>query len=149
MLRLFIIAHAPLASAMREVAAHIDDAAAAGIGICDVSADQSLDDVVMQCQSALAAMGPGEILILTEVFGATPCYAAQRLCSRPGIRVVSGLNVPMLWRSIGHLREPIDQVAELARAGGQQGVMLVTPARPQQQGNKPDTHDSKHDHHQQ
>ena len=149
MLRLVIIAHAPLASAMRELAAHIDAASAAEIGICDVSASQSLDDVVNQGQVVLGAMGQSEVLILTDAFGATPSNAAQRLCTRPGIRVVSGLNVPMLWRTLGHLAEPVDKVAELARAGGQQGVMLVTPARPQHQSTRSDTHDSKHDHHQQ
>ena len=146
---LVIIAHAPLASAMRAVAAHIDPVAADRIEICDVRAEQSLDDAVRDGQHVLAAIGPADVLILTDAFGATPSNAAQRLCNRPGIRVVSGLNVPMLWRALGHLCEPIDKLAELARAGGQQGVMLVTPARPQQQINKPDGHDSKHDHHQQ
>jgi mannose PTS system EIIA component len=149
MLRIVIIAHAPLASAMRTVAAHIDPAAAAGIGVCDIRADQSLDEAVQDGQHVLATDAQADVLILTDAFGATPSNAAQRLCSRPGIRVVCGLNVPMLWRTLGHLNEPIDQVAELARAGGHQGVMLVTPARPQHQAIKPDNHDSNHDHHQQ
>ena len=147
--RLVIIAHAPLASAMRDLAAHIDPAAADKIGICDVRADQSLEAAVLDGEQVLASFGQADVLILTDAFGATPCNAAQRLCNRAGIRLVSGLNVPMLWRSLSHLSEPLDKVAELARAGGQQGVMLVTPARPQQQVNKPDSHDSKHDHHQQ
>lgn len=149
MLHLIIIAHAPLASVMRTIAAHIDPVAADKIGICDVRADQSLDDVVAECQHVLASFGQADVLILTDAFGATPSNAAQRLCNRSGIRLVSGMNVPMLWRSMSHLSEPLDKVAELARAGGQQGVMLVTPARPQQQVNRPDSDASKHDHHQQ
>ena len=41
-----------------------------------------------------------EALILTDVFGATPCNVAQRLADGVQVKVVAGVNVPMLWRSL-------------------------------------------------
>jgi PTS system ascorbate-specific IIA component len=146
MVRLLIIAHAPLASALKAVAAHIDPEASASIGVCDVQPDASVDDVVGTAAGLLDAQ---ETLILTDVFGATPCNAAQRLGERASTRVVAGVNVPVLWRALGHLKDPLDTVAELAVAGGQQGVLHVTVTRPQHQVLTSVSHDSKHDHHQQ
>lgn len=149
MLRLLIIAHAPLASALKAVAAHIDVEASQSIEVCDVVASQSQDDVVIEALAALDRLGAGEVLIFTDVFGATPCNAARRVGERAGVRVVAGVNVPALWRAIGHRHEPIDRVAELSVSGGQQGLMHVSVTRPQYQANKQNTDDSQHDHHQQ
>jgi mannose PTS system EIIA component len=147
MVRLLIIAHAPLASALKAVAAHIDPETSESIGVCDVEPNDSVDDIV----AATARMldGQTDTLILTDVFGATPCNAAQRVGERAGTRVVAGVNVPVLWRALGHINDPLDTIAELAVAGGQQGVLHVTVTRPQYQTLTSAPHDAKHDHDQQ
>jgi mannose PTS system EIIA component len=122
MLRLLIIAHAPLASAFKQVAAHIDPERAAFVDACDIRDDDSLDDAMARGASALARADGADVLILTDVFGATPCNSARQLCQRPGVRMVSGVNVPALWRAIGHLHEPLDVVTALVVAGGQSGI---------------------------
>ena len=149
MLRLLIIAHAPLASALKAVAAHIDPDAADAIAVFDVDASHSVEDVVAAVSPRLGGPDAQPTLILTDVFGATPCNAAQRLGERALTRVVAGVNVPVLWRALGHLSDPLDTTAELVVAGGQQGVMHVTVTRPQYQTLAPTLHDSIHDHHQQ
>ena len=149
MLRLLIIAHEPLASALKAVAAHIDPEASASIGVCDVQAGHSTDEVMAIAIRALDGLGAGDVLILTDVFGATPCNVARGLGERMGTRVVSGVNVPALWRAIDHLRDPLDKVAELVVAGGQQGVMHVSFSSPQHQAIKGSSNDSQHDHNQQ
>ena len=149
MIRLLIIAHAPLASALQAVGTHIDPEAAAMIGVCDVGSEQTIEEVVAACKHVLENFGDSETLILTDVYGATPCNAARQVGERPHTRVVAGVSVPVLWRALGHINEPLDIVAELAVAGGKQGVMHVTDTRPQYQSLNPVTHDSPHDHHQQ
>lgn len=149
MVSLLIIAHAPLASALKAVGAHIDPEAAARICACDVPDSMSLDEAVSLGAVALDAIGDGELLILSDVYGATPCNAAWILGARPRTRVVVGVNVPVLWRALNHLHEPLDAIAELAVAGGQQGVMHVSGTRPQYQNVKPALHDSPLGHDQQ
>lgn len=149
MARLLVIAHAPLASALQAVAAHLFPDAAAAMLICDVEADQAPEAVEQVALAQVAALGDVELLILTDVFGATPCNVARRLGDRASSRVLVGVNVPMLWRALGHLHEPLDKLATLAAAGAAQGVMQLANSRPQNQALKPASHDPDHHHHQQ
>lgn len=120
---LLLIAHAPLASALKAVAEHTFPNCAAQLTVLDVSPDMSVDDAEQAARALLLRAGHAEALILTDVFGATPCNAAQRLQST-AVRVVSGVNVPMLWRSLCYIGEPLDALVERALKGGAAGIML-------------------------
>ena len=60
-------------------------------------------------------------LILTDVFGATPCNVAQRLADGVQVKVVAGVNVPMLWRTLCYADEPLDALVARALAGAHAG----------------------------
>ena len=81
----------------------------------------------------LDGIGHPEALILTDVFGATPCNIALKLADGAAIRVVAGVNVPMLWRTLCYAHESLDAVAARAVAGAKQGVMQVVASPPQNQ----------------
>jgi PTS system mannose-specific IIA component len=146
---LFIIAHAPLASAFQSLAAHAfaDDVAA--LRAFDVPAGADVDGYLEAAERLLDSLPPGDVLLLTDVFGATPCNIARRLADLRGLRVLVGLNVPMLWRALNYRHKPLDELAMLAMAGASQGVMQLTATRPQNQVQKPPSHDPNHGHHQQ
>ena len=146
---LFIIAHAPLASALRTTALHAFPEAAQDLGVYDVPADASADQALAEAALRLAALGASETLILTDVFGATPCNLARQLAEQAGVRVVAGVNVPMLWRALNYRQKPLDEMVTLALAGAAQGVMPVAVTRPQNQAQKPAIHDPNDRHHQQ
>ena len=94
-------------------------------------------------------MGTHSTLVLTDLFGATPCNIARQLAEHPGVRVVAGVNVSMLWRALNYRQKPLDEMVALALAGAAQGVMPVGVTRPQNQAQKPASHDSIDRHHQQ
>ncbi len=146
---LFIIAHAPLASALREAALHTYPEAARAVAVYDVPAAATADAALAEAAATLAALGAAETLILTDVFGATPCNIARQLAEQPGVRVVAGVNVPMLWRALNYRQKPLDEMVALALAGAAQGVMPVAVTRPQNQAQKPASHDPIDRHHQQ
>ena len=146
---LLLIAHAPLASALRTAALHTFPEAALALAVYDVPADASTETVLAEAAGHLAALGTAETLILTDVFGATPCNIARQLADQPGVRVVAGINVPMLWRALNYRHKPLDEVVALALAGAAQGVMPVAVTRPQNQAQKPASHDSIDRNHQQ
>lgn len=147
--RLLVIAHAPFASALKAVGGHVYPEAAAAIAVCDVQPDQSPEAVLAEAGALIDAMGEAELLILTDVFGATPCNVARKLGERAGTRVLVGASVPMLWRTLGHLDEPLEKLTALAAAGATQGVMQLASSRPQNQALKPAPHDQNDRHHQQ
>ena len=76
------------------------------------------------------------MLILADVLGATPCNVAQRLLTDERMRLLAGVNLPMLLRALTYRAEPLPVMAERALAGGAQGVVAV--AAPSDSG-KPKT----------
>jgi len=142
---LLIIAHAPLASSLRAVVAHVfpNDT---GIEAIDVTSDATPEQVEQAAREAMAGIGDPEVLVLTDVFGATPCNAAMRLADGAHVRVVVGVNVPMLWRAVAHRRNPLPAVAERAMSGAVQGIMQLAPSRPQTQTSRSGDHDQDRTH---
>ena len=142
---LLIIAHAPLASSLRAVVAHVFPNET-GIEAIDVSGDTSPEQVETAAREAIASLADPEILVLTDVYGATPCNAAMRLADGLHVRVVVGVNVPMLWRAVFYRRNPLLTVAERAVSGAVQGIMQLAPTRPQTQTSRSGDHDQDRTH---
>ncbi|MEN8218702.1 MAG: PTS sugar transporter subunit IIA [Pseudomonadota bacterium] len=65
------------------------------------------------------------VLILTDLFGATPCNIACRLIHNCRVRLVSGLNLPMLIKIMNYSQEDLDSLANRALSGGSQGILDV------------------------
>lgn len=147
MAALLIIAHAPLASALRQVAEHAFPGCAVAVAALDVPPDASPEE--LQAKAASLIPVGGDTLILTDAFGATPCNVAQRLADGVHVRVVTGVNVPMLWRTLCYASEPLDALVSRALAGATQGVMQASPTRPQQQARSAGDADAKSDRHDQ
>jgi mannose PTS system EIIA component len=144
-----LIAHAPLASALLSVAGHCYEEKGHLFEAIDVEPTMSAEAVEVLARAALARLNSSEVLVLTDVFGATPCNVAQRLSDGVSIRVVAGVNVPMLWRSLCYVGEPLDALVARAMSGASQGVMQVAQTRPQNQTLSPITNDSNNARHQQ
>ena len=121
-----IIAHAPLASALRQCAAHVFAERMADVLALDVQAGDPAEISLVRARQLVDGLGGRPCLVLTDVLGATPCNVAQRLVDGMHQRLVTGVNLPMLWRAICYQGEPLDDLAARALSGGAQGVMQVT-----------------------
>ena len=141
---LLIIAHAPLASSLKAVAEHAFPDCARQLAALDVFPQQPVEEIEAQGRALLEQTGMVEVLILTDVFGATPCNVAQRLADGVRVRVVAGVNVPMIWRSLCYSGDTLDAAVARAVAGATQGVMQVATSRPQNQTLKTRGHDQGH-----
>ena len=144
-----IIAHAPLASSLRMVAEHTFPGCSLQLEALDVPPDVSADDVELLARAMLERVRSPEALIFTDVFGATPCNVAQRLADGVQVRVIAGVNVPMLWRSLCYSNETLEAVVTRALVGATQGVMQVATSKPQNQTFKPGGNDQDDAHSQQ
>jgi PTS system ascorbate-specific IIA component len=142
---LLVIAHAPLASALRRVAEHTFPECAAMLAVLDAEPEMTAEELHSLAAALLPPADQRETLILTDVFGATPCNVAQRLADGVRIKVVAGVNVPMLWRTLCYADEPLDTLVARALAGATQGVMQVSPTRPQQQARGADAENNGQD----
>lgn len=126
---LILVAHAPLAHALRQSARHVLGAAAADIGTVDVDAGLSMSQVVARVREAVACCAAHEgVLVLTDILGATPCNAAvQTSRGDCRVRVLAGVNLPMLLRALTYRDRPLAQMAQYALSGGTRGVLQVDP----------------------
>jgi len=144
---LLIIAHSPLASALRECVLHVFADAADAVVAVDIRSDMPFDQLVEESRQAMASLNTPRTLVFTDVFGATPCNVAQKLVDGGHTRLIAGVNLPMLLRAMTYRREPIEALVARAMAGGVQGVMQVATAAPQNQARK--KHDQNPGDHQQ
>ena len=124
---IFIIAHAPLASALRQCVAHVFPDRVNDVLALDVLPHMSAQDSLAAARTAVtAAFGHAPVLLLTDVMGATPCNVARQLLAGMPARLVAGVNLPMLLRAVTYQHESIDDLTARAISGGSQGVMQVT-----------------------
>ena len=135
MVVILIVAHAPLASALAAVAAHSYPECGATLVAHDITRDEGPDDVDKRVRQSLRDIDDAGALILTDVVGATPHMGAWRVAEgNARVRLVSGVNVPMLWRTLCYRAESLDQLASRAADGGKRGVVMTAPALPSDPG---------------
>ncbi len=78
---------------------------------------QQLLSLVTQLQN------PAGILLLTDVFGASPHNIVSHLPKQDNTRIVTGVNLPMLLKIMNYADLPLNELAQKALLGGQQGIM--------------------------
>lgn len=122
---LLLIAHAPLASALRACALHVFAESADFVHALDVCPNASPEDTLAQAQALLARAHGGPVLVLSDVQGATPCNVAQRLVAGTAHGLLAGANVPMLLRAIAYRHAAPEDWVQRALVGGQQGVLQI------------------------
>ena len=121
-----LIAHAPLAHALRECALHVFAEAAADIGALDVQAHEPPEQTLARAQALCAGWGERPVLVLTDVLGATPSNIAQRLVEgQAQQRLLSGVNLPMLLRALCYRHEDLEALLQRALDGGHAGIVQV------------------------
>ena len=64
------------------------------------------------------------VLVLTDMFGATPSNVACTLSQQDNVLVVAGLNLPMLLKVFNYANLELNELAQRAVEGGRKGVML-------------------------
>lgn len=65
------------------------------------------------------------VLVMTDIYGATPSNIAMRLL-RPGrVEGLAGVNLPMLIRALSYRDEPLPSVLDKALSGAAEGVMRM------------------------
>ncbi|NZA27468.1 PTS sugar transporter subunit IIA [Luteimonas sp. SJ-92] len=87
--------------------------------------DADPDAVLPQASAAMRRVDDGQgVLILTDLYGATPSNLASRL-ARLGtpVRRVSALSLPMLLRVMNYAELGLDDLPAVAAAGARNGVI--------------------------
>ncbi len=88
-----------------------------------LDADPSL--IQQQGQAYIQQLNQGDgVLILSDIYGGTPCNIGQKLLTSPLIRMVTGVNLPMLVRILNYPQLNLEDMIQKAISGGQDGILL-------------------------
>jgi mannose PTS system EIIA component len=124
MVGILLITHGALGEALLRAAAHTLGRQPARAEHLSVSAADAPEALLVRGREALARVDDGAgVLVLTDMFGATPANVAAKLLQNGKVEGVSGANLPMLVRALAHREEPLAEVVQKARAGGGEGVV--------------------------
>lgn len=86
------------------------------------------ESVLKLCRLVKHLAQSDEVLVLTDVPGSTPCKIAQKFshrCCNEHIKIIAGINLPMLMRIMNYPSLNLHQLAEKALSGGKEGIVSL------------------------
>lgn len=125
MIGILIIAHGDMGKDLVLAASHVLGAMPVLVRPMSVTVSDDPDALMSRAREYLHELDEGQgVLVLTDIFGATPGNIAMRLLDNSGrVEGVSGVNLPMLVRALTYRNEALGTVVEKALSGGTQGVV--------------------------
>ena len=76
-----------------------------------------------QVKTGIDELDSGDgVLILTDLHGATPSNLAHYFATDHNVKIVSGLNLPMLIRVINYAEQPLELLAKIGIVGANKGI---------------------------
>jgi mannose PTS system EIIA component len=121
-----IIAHDGIGPALAGTAHFILGDLPLPVRVVVVSRDSEPMDMQEHVAAVAAELDQGDgILILTDMYGATPTNIAQRADAGRSTRIVTGVNLPMLLNVLNYPGRNLEQLAQAALDGGRNGVLTV------------------------
>jgi len=83
-------------------------------------------DLLPLARQMLSLVDNGKgVLVLTDIFGASPANLAGKLLEPGRIECLTGVNLPMLLRALTYREKGMDILLQRARDGGRDGVFNV------------------------
>lgn len=121
---ILLVTHNTLGDALVDCVRHVFGAAPTHVMVLAVHATDSADRLEKEGRKIVAHLDTGSgVLVLADMFGATPSNIAMRLCELPNVAGVAGVNLPMLLRAITNADKPLDELARIALDGGRNCVV--------------------------
>lgn len=126
---LLLIAHAPLGQALLDVTRGTLGDLPLSHALLDVVRDTDPELVRRQAREWVTTLDQGDgVLVLTDIYGSTPSNIACALQDAENVRIVAGLNLPMMIRVMNYAGLDLEQLAYKAISGGHDGILGVDPA---------------------
>ena len=126
MIGIFLVTHATLGESLIQCACHVLNKRPPQIAQLGVSAQDDPLDILPLARSMLGWVDSGDgVLLLTDIYGATPSNLAAQLAVPDKIELVAGVNLPMLLRVLTYRDRDMQTLVKRAVAGACDGVLHV------------------------
>jgi PTS system ascorbate-specific IIA component len=89
-----------------------------------VAAGDDPNDLLPLARQLLRLVDGGEgVLVITDIYGATPSNLASKLLEAGRVEGLAGANLPMLLRAINYRDKGMETLLTRATGGGRDGVL--------------------------
>jgi PTS system mannose-specific IIA component len=121
-----IIAHEDLGHSLIRCVTHVLGARQPKFDALAVESHDDAFNLLPQARALVASLDDGEgVLVVSDIYGATPCNLACKLISRGQVEVVAGVSLPMLVRALTYRDRGLAMMVTKAVSGGRDGVLHV------------------------
>ena len=127
MIGILIVAHGAFGEALIHSASHVLGKRPLRVRQVGVTVHDDPEAILPQATDLVRQLNDGEgVLVLTDIYGATPGNIALRLLVPGSVEGISGVNLPMLIRALTYREQGLALVVEKALSGGTEGVLHMT-----------------------
>ena len=130
MIGILIVTHEALGDAYRSLAQHFFPGdPPANIRILGVQNHEQQEEVIAQTQALVKQIDNGSgVLVIADIFGATPCNAARKLVLEGKVAMLTGLNAPMMIKAIQYSPHADDLVkfTQSVKTAAINGILDIT-----------------------
>ncbi|MBX9849781.1 MAG: PTS fructose transporter subunit IIA [Rhodocyclaceae bacterium] len=124
MIGLFLITHTSYGESLIQCACHVLNRRPPQIVQLGIAAQDDPLDVLPLAKNLLDLVDSGEgVLIMTDIYGATPSNIAMKLLKPGRVEGIAGLNLPMLLRALTYRDKDMETLLTRATTGGRDGVL--------------------------
>ncbi|MCL4745463.1 MAG: PTS sugar transporter subunit IIB [Burkholderiaceae bacterium] len=132
MIGIMVVSHEPLGTALIHCTRHIFGRLPPQLAALDVIPDEDPQAALAGARELLARINDGSgVVVLTDIYGATPSRIAQGLAAAHRVVVLAGANLPMLVKALNHRREPLESMVEALLASARAAIVEVPPVQPE------------------
>ncbi|HUL55701.1 MAG TPA: PTS fructose transporter subunit IIA [Usitatibacter sp.] len=126
MIGILIVSHGAFGESLIHSASHVLGRRPVYLRQLGVTVHDDPDALIPVAEDLIRYLDQGQgVLVLTDIYGATPSNIAMKLL-RPGkVEGIAGVNLPMLIRALTYREEPLESALEKALSGASEGVMRM------------------------
>lgn len=126
MIGIFLITHGTLGEALIQCACHVLNRRPDNVIQLGLSGQDDPLDILPEARRLLATVDKGHgVVILTDIYGATPANVALKLLEPGRVEGIAGVNLPMLLRVLTYRERDMNTLVERAITGGCEGVLQM------------------------
>jgi PTS system mannose-specific IIA component len=130
MIGVLLVTHGEIGTALLTSASQILGGAPAQVTTLSVWRQDDPDDLILRARELLEHIDAGDgVLVLTDIFGATPGNVVSRLLQDHHVEGVSGVSLPMLLRVLTSRNGSLQAAVKRAMSGGAEGVVHMNSDR--------------------
>jgi mannose PTS system EIIA component len=129
MIGILLVSHGAFGESLIHCASHVLGKRPLYVRQLGVTVHDDPEEILPTAEDLIRFLDQGQgVLVMTDIYGATPSNIATRLLKPGRVEGIAGVNLPMLIRALTYRDEPLESMVAKALSGGTEGVMRM-PAK--------------------